>query len=163
MDLKPANPKDATTVFPEWTAEICQYMITAPPATLADCEAFLAARQADQIQGIALSFTIWEDKEFIGMCSATNLQTERPELDLWIKKSAQGQGHGLKALKALISELKKHHPHDSFIYTVAAPNQASHRLAEKCGGRLSHISTHTLWTGQTWQFWEFAITTKSAF
>ncbi len=161
LTFLPADPQHAEAIFPEWTAEIAQYSFTAPPSTLAECQAFLTARQEDALDGRGLSFTLWKGSEFIGMCSATNLQTKQPELDIWIKKNAQSQGHGFQAMTALIALLKKHHSCERFIYTVAAPNQASQRLAEKLGGRLSHIHTATLWTGQTWQFWEFAITSKS--
>jgi len=59
-----------------------------------------------------------------------------PELGLWLKESAHGQGFGREVVAALVAWGHATFGKGSFIYPVAVQNTASRRIAEKLYGEI---------------------------
>jgi RimJ/RimL family protein N-acetyltransferase len=68
--------------------------------------------------------------------------TESPELGLWMKESAHGQGFGQEVVAAVAEWAHKTLGKGSFIYPVAVQNTASRRIAEKLHGEIIENRTN---------------------
>jgi RimJ/RimL family protein N-acetyltransferase len=77
-----------------------------------------------------------DNKECLGRCALEEAGTAKPEIGLWIKESAHGQGFGREVVSALVDWGFKTLNKESFIYPVAVENTASRRIAEGLGGEL---------------------------
>ena len=75
-----------------------------------------------------------EDESFVGDVEAHGLDTDTPELGVWIAKRHQNKGYAYEAIKSFIEYLKTNYTIESFIYEADCRNTASQRLAEKLGG-----------------------------
>ena len=69
--------------------------------------------------------------------------TESPELGLWMKESAHGQGFGREVVAAVAEWAHQTLGKGSFIYPVAAQNIASRRIAERLHGEIIENRTGT--------------------
>ena len=75
------------------------------------------------------------------MTAVEACDTESPELGLWIKESAHGQGFGREVVAAVAEWAYKTLGKKSFVYPVAVKNTASRRIAEGFHGEI--IETRT--------------------
>jgi GNAT superfamily N-acetyltransferase len=71
-----------------------------------------------------------------GMAGLEGCETESPELGLWMKESAHGQGFGREVVAAVAEWAHKTLGKKSFIYPVAVQNTASRRIAEGLHGEI---------------------------
>jgi RimJ/RimL family protein N-acetyltransferase len=105
--------------------------------------------------------------EGLGMASLEDADSASPELGLWLKESAHGQGFGREVVASLIEWGHASLGKVSFSYLVAVENVVSRRIAENLHGEIighrtnpkydsvvyrlccSHSSDicHDLWTG----------------
>src|ERR1700739_4307061 len=90
---------DAEKVFACVSPSIARFMRWEPPSWseyIARCEERLRAPER-------FSFVIRrrDSKECLGMTAVEACDTESPELGLWIKESAHGQGFGREAVAAV--------------------------------------------------------------
>ena len=69
--------------------------------------------------------------EFLGGMEVFGLTEKTPELGLWLKRSAQGNGYAYEALKALVDYLNATGKYQSYLYEVDARNAASIHLLQK--------------------------------
>jgi RimJ/RimL family protein N-acetyltransferase len=126
---------DAPDVFPCITPAIAKFMPWEPPSWseyLARCEKRVQAPEPDQF-----SFVIRRlDNECLGMASFEGADSVSPELGLWLKESAHGQGFGREVVAALIEWGHATLGKESFLYPVAVQNTASRRIAEKLHGQI---------------------------
>lgn len=65
-----------------------------------------------------------------------------PELGLWMKEAAHGQGFGREVVASLAQWTHENLGKQSFIYPVALQNTASRRIAEGLGGKIIGTSTN---------------------
>src|ERR1700744_2330157 len=63
-------------------------------------------------------------------------RSTNPELGIWLKEAAHGQGWGTEAIKAVAEWATKNLAKESFLHTVAVENLASRRIAEKLNGEI---------------------------
>ncbi len=70
------------------------------------------------------------------MASFEDADSVSPEVGLWLKESAHGQGFGTEVVAALIQWGHATLGKESFIYPVAVQNTTSRRIAEKLGGEI---------------------------
>ena len=75
------------------------------------------------------------------MTAVEDTDTASPELGLWLKESAHGQGFGSEVVAALAEWAHKNLGKESFLYPVAVQNTASRRIAEGLHGEI--IGTRT--------------------
>ena len=127
---------DAAEVFACITPAITRYMRWDPPSWseyIARCEERVRAPNPN-----TLSFVIRrrDTGECLGMTGLEDLDQPSPELGLWLKESAHGQGFGREVVAALIDWAHASLHKDSFIYPVAVQNTASRRIAEGLHGEI---------------------------
>src|SRR5579871_2501010 len=121
---------DAQEVFGCITPAIARFMPWEPPSWseyVARCE-----KRAQAPDPNSFSFVIRrvDNGECIGMASFERADSVSPELGLWLKESAHGQGFGREVVAALIEWGHGTLGKESFLYPVAVQNTASRRIAE---------------------------------
>src|SRR5436190_1287485 len=127
---------DAEEVFACITPAITRFMRWEPPSWseyIARCEERLKAPAPT-----TFSFVIRrrDSKECLGIAGLEECNTESPELGLWMKESAHGQGFGLEVVAAVAEWAHKTLGKECFIYPVAVRNTASRRIAERLHGEI---------------------------
>lgn len=131
LQLSQFQLADAEEVFACITTAITRFMRWDPPSWseyLARCEERLLVPDPN-----TLSFVIRrrDTNECLGMTALEGCSSTSPELGLWMKESAHGQGFGQEVVGALAEWAHKNLGKKSFIYPVAVQNTASRRIAEK--------------------------------
>jgi RimJ/RimL family protein N-acetyltransferase len=125
---------DAHEVFACITPAIARFMPWEPPSWseyLARCE-----KRAQSPDPNSFSFVIRriDNRECLGMASFEGADSVSPELGLWLKESAHGQGSGREVVAALVEWGHATLGKKSFLYPVAVQNTASRRIAEYLRG-----------------------------
>lgn len=88
--------------------------------------------------------------EFLGICEVGAIDTDTPELGIWIKKSAQGNGFGREAIHVLKVWIDKNLEYEYLAYPVEQRNIPSRKIAESLGGKVfrefqqTHLSGNLL-------------------
>ena len=82
---------------------------------------------------------------------------KKPELGIWIKKSAHGNGYGKEAMVALKKWADKNLKYDYILYPVAQDNLASRKIPEFLGGKIEHEYDEETQNGVTLHFIEYRI------
>jgi RimJ/RimL family protein N-acetyltransferase len=77
-----------------------------------------------------------DNGECLGMASFEGADSVSPELGLWLKESAHGQGFGREVVTALVEWGHSTLGKESFLYPVAVQNTASRRIAENLRGEI---------------------------
>ncbi len=77
------------------------------------------------------------DGSFLGCAGLHHPNTKTPELGIWLKKSAHGQGFGKEAMTALKKWADANVTYDYILYPVDEKNTASRRIAESLGGKIA--------------------------
>jgi RimJ/RimL family protein N-acetyltransferase len=132
---------DAPEVFACITPAIAKFMPWEPPSWteyVMRCEKRVQAPEPN-----TFSFVIrrHDNRECLGMASLEGADSASPEVGLWLKESAHGQGFGQEVVAALIQWGHETLGKLSFIYPVAVENTPSRRIAEKLHGEI--IGTRT--------------------
>jgi len=136
LQLSQFQMTDAPEVFAGITPAIAKFMRWEPPSWseyVTRCEKREPAAEANQF-----SFVIWrlDNRECLGMASFEDADAVSPEVGLWLKESAHGQGFGREVVAALVKWGHATFGKGSFLYPVAVENTASRRIAEKLGGEI---------------------------
>ena len=127
---------DAPEVFGCITPSIARFMPWEPPSWseyVMRCEQRAQAPEPNQF-----SFVIrrLDNSECLGMASFEDADSASPELGLWLKESAHGQGFGREVVSALVHWGHATLGKRSFTYPVAIQNTASRRIAENLHGEI---------------------------
>jgi RimJ/RimL family protein N-acetyltransferase len=136
LQLSQFQMMDAQEVFGCITPAIAKFMPWEPPSWteyVTRCEKKVQAPEPNQF-----SFVIRrnDNGECLGMASLENADSVSPELGLWLKESAHGQGFGREVVAALVEWGHATFGKGSFIYPVAVQNTASRRIAEILHGKI---------------------------
>jgi RimJ/RimL family protein N-acetyltransferase len=136
LQLSQFQISDAEEVFACITPAITRFMRWEPPSWseyMARCEERLRAPEPN-----TFSFVIRrrDGNECLGMTAVETCDTESPELGLWMKESAHGQGFGREVVTAVAEWAHETLGKESFIYPVAERNIASRRIAERLHGEI---------------------------
>ena len=136
LQLSQFQMMDAQDVFRCITPAIAKFMPWEPPSWseyLARCQKRVQAPEPNQF-----SFVIrrLDNRECLGMASFEGADFVSPELGLWLKESAHGQGFGREVVAALVEWGHATLGKGSFIYPVAIQNTASRRIAENLHGEI---------------------------
>ena len=136
LQLSQFQMVDAPEVFGCITPAITKFMPWEPPSWseyVSRCEMRVQAPDPNQF-----SFVIrrLHNRECLGMASFEGADSVSPELGLWLKEGAHGQGFGQEVVAALIDWGHATLGKESFLYPVAVQNTASRRIAEKLGGEI---------------------------
>jgi RimJ/RimL family protein N-acetyltransferase len=136
LQLSQFQMRDAQDVFACITPAIAKFMPWEPPSWIeyvARCEKRVQAPEPDKF-----SFVIrrLDNRECLGMASLEDADSVSPEVGLWLKESAHGQGFGREVVAALVKWGHAALGKESFIYPVAVQNTASRRIAENLRGEI---------------------------
>ena len=136
LHLSQFQMADAEEVFACITPSITRFMRWDPPSWseyVARCE---ARSQAPDPTTFSFVIRRRDSNECLGMAAVEQCDTESPELGLWMKESAHGQGFGREVVAAVAAWAHKTLGKESFIYPVAVQNTASRRIAEGLHGEI---------------------------
>jgi RimJ/RimL family protein N-acetyltransferase len=142
LQLSPFEMGDAEEVFCCITPGVARYMRWEPPQSLSAYKASRQARlQADDGSTLSLVVRRNDTMECLGFAGLDGVDQPRPELGIWLKEAAHGQGYGGEAVRALAEWAAQKLGKRSFLYPVAVENIRSRRIAEKLHGEI--IGTRT--------------------
>src|SRR5215471_8850075 len=102
LQLSQFQMVDAPEVFACITPAIAKFMPWEPPSWseyVARCERRAQAPEPNQFSFVVRRL---DNRECLGMCSFEDADSVSPEVGLWLKESAHGQGFGTEAVAALI-------------------------------------------------------------
>ncbi|HEY2497456.1 MAG TPA: GNAT family N-acetyltransferase [Candidatus Angelobacter sp.] len=136
LQLSQIQLTDARDVFGCITPAIAKFMPWEPPSWseyLARCE-----KRDQNPDPNQLTFVIrrLDNRECLGLSSFEDASSISPEVGLWLKETAHGQGFGTEVVAALIEWGHTTLGKESFIYPVAVQNTTSRRIAEKLHGEI---------------------------
>jgi RimJ/RimL family protein N-acetyltransferase len=136
LQLSEFQMMDAQVVFGCITPAIARFMRWEPPSWseyVTRCEKRVQAPEPNNF-----SFVIrrLDSRECLGMAGLEDADSISPEIGLWLKESAHGQGFGREVVAALVAWGHATLGKGSFIYPVAVQNIASRRIAEKLHGEI---------------------------
>jgi len=137
--LRPISEKDAGEIFQNFTAEVTRYMSPQPPARFEETLAFIS----NALEGVRreenLQFVIVDKKsgEFLGCCGLHGHGNPvTPELGIWLKISAHGNGYGKEAIIALVQWADRYLKYDYLTYPVDRDNIPSRKIPESLGSEI---------------------------
>lgn len=135
IHLSPIQESDATEVYKHFTQDVIKYMYPAVNESLEVTQNVIRNMINRRKNNTDYIYTIRDNQsnQFIGVVGLHQLQTQSPELGIWMKKEAQHQGIGTQALSLLI-ELAKSMNYKTLVYPVDHRNIASTSLVKKLGG-----------------------------
>ena len=139
LKLLPTSPEFAEDMFKEFTAEVTRYMGPSPSKSIDETLKFIedsleCMRQGDHLQFVILNR---ESGEFLGCCGLHGQgKPQTPELGIWIKACAHGNGYGKEAIFGLKRWADENLKYEYLIYPVDRRNQASIRIPEALGGEV---------------------------
>ena len=136
LQLSQFQMTDAQEVFACITPAIAKFMRWEPPSWseyVTRCEKRVQAPDPTEF-----SFVIrrLDNSECLGVAALEDADSVSPELGLWLKESAHGQGFGREVVAALVEWGHAALGKGSFIYPVAVQNIASRRIAENLRGEI---------------------------
>ena len=114
-------------------------MAPCPAETIDDTFAFIDAavermKAGDNFQAVVVRL---DSGEFLGCCGLHGEgKPETPELGIWIKRGAQGNGYGKEAIIGLKRWADRNLAYKYLTYPVDRRNQASIRIPEALGGKV---------------------------
>ena len=124
--------------FHEFTPEITTYMFPAPSKEPSDTEKFICESLEGLKKGTDLQLVILkkDTKEFLGCAGLHKTNTKHPELGVWVKKSAHGQGYGRETMTAIKEWADTHIEYEYIVYPVDRDNIPSRKIPESLGGNV---------------------------
>ncbi|MDG2615939.1 GNAT family N-acetyltransferase [Thermoleptolyngbya sichuanensis XZ-Cy5] len=157
--LEPVSLDDRLAVFQEFTEAIATFMYPKPSQEIRETDQFLSHALRQNASGTDLHLTIRrrETAEFLGLCGMTQIQTPTPELGIWLKEAAHGQGYGKEAIARLKAWADEHLDYECLRYPVDRRNLASRKLAEHLGGRIVGEYTQMNLSGRMLEVLEYRI------
>jgi [ribosomal protein S5]-alanine N-acetyltransferase len=155
--LLPISQKYKEEIFREFTKEITTYMYPRPPQNLAETEEFINASLCEIKTGNHLIVVILkkEFQEFLGCCGIHEIHSKNPQIGIWLKKAAQGNGYGFEAISALKQWADENLDYEYLIYDVDKANSPSRRIPEKLGGQISRQYDKTNLSGRILHILEY--------
>lgn len=94
----PISEKYKHDIFNSFTPEVAKFMGPKAHDDISETEGFLEFSRKGLEAGNNLQMVILlkENNEFLGCSGLADLETDSPELGLWLKMSAHGLGYGKK-------------------------------------------------------------------
>lgn len=136
LKLVALSAEYAQDIFENLTDEITTFMNPAAPKRIEETQAYIFSQLPKMKKGEELAVVILhkETGEFLGGGGVHHLDTDIPELGIWIKKSAHGHGYGKEAVTALKQWIDEHISYMYIKYPVDKKNTPSRKIAESLGG-----------------------------
>lgn len=157
--LQAISMKYKEEIFMEFNSKITTYMYTSPPKTIAETEESINESLSDMKNGENLSFVILKKDSltFLGCAVIHNIKSNDPELGIWLKKSAHGNGYGLETISALKTWAEENLDFEALVYCADKANIPSCRIPEKLGGKVIRKYNKTNLSGKVLHIFEYII------
>lgn len=125
-------------VFREFTSEITTFMYPKPAQSISETEKIITdmIQQLENKTDLVLVILNKDNLEFLGICEVGAIDTDIPELGIWLKKLAHGHGFGREAIYALKDWVDKNLQYNYLSYPVDKRNIPSRKIAESLGGKV---------------------------
>lgn len=137
LTLRSIEDAYAAEIFEEFTDEITRYMNPSPPKNIAETQAFISKTAEGMREGEDLVCVILKkhSEEFLGCCGFHGrCAPSAPELGIWLKKRARGNGYGREAIASLVGWAVQHVDFEYLTYPVDRANLPSRKIPESLGG-----------------------------
>ncbi|MBD2503086.1 GNAT family N-acetyltransferase [Anabaena azotica] len=136
--LQPILLEYTEDVFREFTSEITTFMYPKPASSLGETENIIKDMilQRENHTNLVLVILKKDSLEFLGICEVGAINTDTPELGIWLKKSAHGHGFGREAVYVLKNWVDKNLKYNYLSYPVDKRNIPSRKIAESIGGKV---------------------------
>lgn len=138
IKLVSISASNADDVFREFTQEITTYMIPSPPADIDETMEFISQSRVGMkdCNDLVLAIKSHND-EFLGCVGFHGRgKCHTPELGIWLKKSAHGNGFGKAAVRGLLRWASENIEFEYVIYPVDRANIPSRKIPESMGGTI---------------------------
>jgi RimJ/RimL family protein N-acetyltransferase len=142
--VRPFNPEDAADIFACISSAITRFMAWEPPPTQAAFEEIWRAWPDAMEHESEFHFVarFRDDSRFLGIIGVHAALSGTPELGIWLRSDAQGNGLGGELIGSVIRWASEALPVRYFEYPVAEENTASRRIAEAYGGQVREYRSH---------------------
>ena len=162
LALKGISLEYKEDIFREFTPEVTVYMSPKPADTIEETISFIESSIQSNTERKNLQIVITDKNtgEFLGCGGLHHIDTPTPELGIWIKMSAHGQGYGMETMKALKEWADQNLDYEYIIYPVVDKNIASRRIPESMGGKIAREYDDVSGLGQPMHLLEYRIYRK---
>ena len=159
LSLKPISMDYKQQIYEEFTPEITTYTYPAPAKKIEDTEKFIEGSMKENEEGSNFQIVVIDKKteEFLGCAGLHNIDTETPELGIWLKKSAHGHGYGKEAITALKEWAEENLDYEYILYPVAEQNIPSRTIPGSLGGKVEDEYDETNMSGVELHMLEYRI------
>ncbi len=122
----------AKEMFEELNDKITTYMYPRPADNIQETENFIRKSIKENVEGSNFQTIIIEKNnlEFLGCAGINKINTKTPELGIWIKNSAHGNGYGKETIVYLKKWADKNLNYKYLLYPVDINNIASRKIPE---------------------------------
>ena len=157
--LKPVSLEYKDMIFSEFTDDTTKFMFPSTPKKIEETEKFIKESVDEMEKGINFLISIFDKKtnEFLGGGGIHYLDTENPELGIWIKKSAHGNKYGREAVAGLKEWADKNLEYEYLLYPVVKENIASRKIPESLGGKVTREFIKKKQSGEDMELVEYRI------
>lgn len=139
LTLTTFAPSDAEDLFGCITPAITRFMPWEPPTSPAAFvevwQSWLSSLRNETEHYFVVRLAA--NRRCLGIVGLHALQTNCPELGIWLRQDSHGQGFGKEAINAVLSLASEQLRPDYFEYPVAEENVPSRRIAEALGGTIA--------------------------
>ncbi len=135
--LKPIKLSDANEVYDNFNEDIIEFLYPNVHESLDETIDVLENMIDKRREDVDYVYTIRnkQTNEFLGLIGLHQLNTEAPELGIWLKQSAHNQKYGTESVRALLN-LTKALGYHSVTYPVDHRNKASVKIPLHFNGKL---------------------------
>lgn len=149
--LVPISPDYLWNVYQEFTEKVTTFMYPRPAADIGETSLFITSSLDGLKKGTNLQTVILkkDTSEFLGCAGLHELQSQNPELGIWIKESAHGNHYGFEAIEGLKNWAEEHLQYKALLYPVDERNTPSKLIPERLGGRITHSRKVENMSGRT--------------
>ncbi|MDJ0725916.1 MAG: GNAT family N-acetyltransferase [Prochloraceae cyanobacterium] len=157
--LLPISLKYQEVIFQEFTDEITRLMYPNTPKNIQETEDFIkkSIRQRNNQTDLVLTIFKKDNQEFLGNCGVHKIDTDTPELGIWLKKSAHGNNFGKEAIHSLKNWADRNLNHQYLLYPVDRKNIPSRKIPESLAGKICDRYQQNLPNGKTLDLIEYRI------
>lgn len=159
LRLLPTSEEFAEDIFKEFTDEVTTFMLPKTPTSIDDTLEFIRVSKEKMSKGVGLEVAIFKKDtgEFLGHGGIKEVNTDTPELGIWIKKGAHGNKYGREAVIGLKNWIDQNLKYRYIVYPVDRRNIPSRKIAESLGGVVEHEYKHTNQAGNILDTLEYRI------
>lgn len=130
--IRPFSQDYLEEYYRQFTPEITRYQYPESFPDLRAADRLVSGFVKEMEKGNMLELVILTpDGEFIGSLEVFGIRKETPEVGLWLKSSAHGNGYGYEALESVLAHLDRTEAYQYYLYEVDVRNLPSVHMVEK--------------------------------